>query len=110
MLWLDSIPPNPPLNFTATVTPQKAVQLQWNAPLPAKDQEPVYGYVIYRFDDTAKVDIENPKNILDIKYDSGTSYTDDSVEKGKSYLYVITALDRLKNESDVSPTIGAAVK
>jgi uncharacterized lipoprotein YddW (UPF0748 family) len=110
MLWLDSVAPNPPLNFTATVTPKGTVQLTWITPLPAKDKEPVYGYVIYRFDDNQKVDIENPKNILDIKYDAGTTYIDDSVEKGKSYLYVVTAIDRLKNESERSPTIAATVR
>jgi uncharacterized lipoprotein YddW (UPF0748 family) len=110
MLWLDSIPPNPPQNFTATVTTENTIQLRWTAPLPAKDNEAVYGYVIYRFDDQEKVDLDDPKHILDIKYDTTTSYIDDSVEQGKSYLYVVTAIDRLKNESDRSPAVGATVK
>jgi hypothetical protein len=110
MLWLDSIPPNPPINLTATATANNAVELKWTTPLPAKDKEPVYGYVIYRFDNGAKIDIENPENILDIEYNTDTAYTDDSVEKGKSYSYIVTALDRLKNESEPSPTIGVTLK
>jgi uncharacterized lipoprotein YddW (UPF0748 family) len=110
MLWLDSIPPNPPLNFSASATPQSTVILNWLAPVPAKDGGLAYGYVIYRFDNGEKIDLEDPKNILDIKYDTTTSYTDDTVEKGKTYLYVITAIDRLKNESDRSPTLAATVK
>jgi len=110
MLWLDSIPPNPPLNFTATVTPKNTVQLKWATPLLAKDKEPVYGYVIYRFEGNEKVNIEDPQYILHIQYDGGTTFTDDTAEKGKTYLYVVTALDRLKNESDPSPTIAAILK
>jgi len=110
MLWLDSIPPNAPTNFTATVTPKSTVELKWTTPLPAKDKEPIYGYVIYRFDGNEKIDIENPKNILDIEYNANTTYLDDTAEKGKTYLYVVTALDRLKNESDPSPTIAAIMK
>jgi hypothetical protein len=109
MLWLDSIPPNPPQNFTETVVNNK-VELKWVTPLPAKDKEPVYGYVIYRFDGDEKVNFEDPKYILHIKYDDATSFRDETVQKGKTYLYVVTALDRLKNESDPSPTIAAIMR
>jgi len=37
------------------------------------------------------------------------SYQDKTVQKGKTYLYIITALDRLKNESDRSPTIAVVM-
>ncbi len=109
MLWRDSIPPNAPQNFTATVTP-KGVDLKWGAPLPAKDKEPVYGYVIYRFEGDEKVNLTDPKYILRIRYDDATAFTDETAKKGKTYLYVITAIDRLKNESEPSPTIAAIVK
>jgi len=108
MLWLDSIPPNVPQNLVAKQL-GLGVNLTWQAPLPAKDNEPVYGYVIYRFDGNAKVDISDPKNILEIQYNNSLSYFDSGVQKGKTYLYVITALDRLKNESDRSPTIGVVM-
>jgi len=110
MLWLDSIPPNPPLNFTATVNLKNTVDLKWTTPLLARDKEPVYGYVIYRFDGNEKVNIEDPQYILNIQYNDSTAFTDTTVEKGKTYLYVVTALDRLKNESEPSPTIAAILK
>jgi len=108
MLWLDSIAPNPPQNFTPVVVNNK-VELKWTTPLLAKDKEPVYGYVIYRFDGNEKVNIEDPAHILHIQYNAGTFYRDDTAERGKTYLYVVTALDRLKNESDPSPTVAAVL-
>lgn len=108
MLWLDSIPPNPPLNFMATPV-ENSVVLRWTRPQEAKDKEPVYGYVIYRFDGDERVNLEDPKHILHIQYSNETVYSDDAVKKDKTYLYVVTALDRLKNESDPSPTIAATL-
>jgi len=106
MLWLDSIPPNPPVNFSATAV-KNAIELKWTTPPLARDKEAVYGYVIYRFDDDEKVNLTDPKYILHIQYNTDTFYTDKTIKKGKSYLYVVTALDRLKNESEPSPTIAA---
>lgn len=103
MIWLDSIAPNHPDSLKAKVVTSSFVQLNWQAPAPAKDSEPVYGYVVYRFDAGEKVDIDNPKNILDILYDNNPAYVDDTAQKGKTYLYVVTAIDRLKNESNPSP-------
>jgi len=104
MLWLDSVPPNVPQNLVVKAN-GPGVALNWEPPLPAKDNEPVYGYVIYRFEGNDKIDIENPAHILHIAYNNSTFYEDNTVKKGGTYLYVITAIDRLKNESDRSPTI-----
>ncbi|MDF2431989.1 MAG: hypothetical protein JWP44_1620 [Mucilaginibacter sp.] len=109
MLWLDSIPPNAPRNVTATQGIH-GVALKWEAPLLAKDNEPVYGYVIYRFDGNEKVNLNDPKYILHIQYNVTSTFMDETAGKGKTYLYVVTALDRLKNESEPSPTIAAILK
>lgn len=106
MLWLDSIPPNPPVNLTATAGP-KGVDLKWATPELPKDNEPVYGYVIYRFNGNEKVNLNDPAHILHIQYNTSTSFTDESVKKRSTYLYVVTAIDRLKNESEPSPTVAA---
>ncbi|HSY76027.1 MAG TPA: glycoside hydrolase, partial [Bacteroidia bacterium] len=74
-----------------------------------KDKEPVYGYVIYRFDGDERVNLTDPKYILHIQYDTTTTFTDETAKKGQTYLYVVTALDRLKNESEPSPTIAATL-
>jgi len=109
MLWRDSIAPNVPREFTAKAL-QGHVQLRWMAPTLARDEQPVYGYVIYRFTDGEKINIDDPKSILHIQYNNGLGFEDTTVLKGKTYMYVITALDRLKNESDRSPTIAVTVR
>ncbi len=106
MLWLDSIAPNAPRSFSHRII-NGNVELKWEIPLLAKDKEPIYGYIIYRFDGDEKVDLTDPKYILHIQYNDLTTYIDKTINKGKTYLYVITAIDRLKNESEPSPTIAA---
>ena len=85
------------------------VQLKWETPLPAADKEPVYGYVIYRFEGMEKINLDDPKNILHIQYSAEPFYNDGNILRGKTYLYVVTAFDRLKNESDRSPTIAVTI-
>ena len=105
MLWRDSVPPNAPQNFTGRPGVRGGVSLSWQAPLPARDKEPVYGYVIYRFNGQDKVNLSDPQNILHIQYSDDPVYEDTTAARAKTYLYVVTALDRLKNESEPSPTI-----
>jgi uncharacterized lipoprotein YddW (UPF0748 family) len=104
MLWLDSMPPNPPREFTG-IAGINSITLNWKTPLLSKDNEPVYGYVIYRFEENDKVDIEDAAHILYIQFGNKTTFEDTKVLRGKTYLYVITAIDQLKNESDRSPLI-----
>jgi uncharacterized lipoprotein YddW (UPF0748 family) len=111
MLWLDSIAPNIPQNLLATTVPNtNKVQLKWDSPLPARDKEPVYGYVIYRFRGEEKVDTTKPDNILHVQYDPTPIFIDTTAQPGETYLYVITAIDRTKNESDRSPAIAVKVQ
>jgi len=107
MLWLDSLPPNAPKNLTAKFT-GNSVRLNWMMPDTAKDGDGAYGYVIYRFDGTDKVDLNDPKYILHIQYNTDVMYEDKTTQNGKTYLYVITSLDRMKNESDPTPTIAVS--
>jgi uncharacterized lipoprotein YddW (UPF0748 family) len=90
MDWLDSIGPNAPKNLTAKIN-VKNVSLNWQTPDLAEDKEPVYGYVVYRFNVTDTVNLDNPKYILHIQYNGDTQYTDDTVERNKHYIYVVTA-------------------
>ncbi|MDB5025354.1 MAG: family 10 glycosylhydrolase [Mucilaginibacter sp.] len=107
MLWLDSVPPNAPKNLLGK-SAGNDVKLNWETPDTAKDKEPVYGYVVYRFDGTDTVNLTNPKYILHIQYDADTAYEDKTAQRGKTYLYVVTAIDRIKNESEPTPTIAVS--
>ncbi|MNL35542.1 hypothetical protein D3C87_1575780 [compost metagenome] len=105
MPWLDEIVPNEPLNLSAEAHAD-GVHLKWEKPLKASDGETASGYVIYRFNEGEKIDILNAKNILRISFEDFTGFIDTNVEKGKRYNYLVTALDRLKNESEPSGPVG----
>ncbi|MBE7178074.1 MAG: family 10 glycosylhydrolase [Mucilaginibacter polytrichastri] len=98
MIWMDDVPPNIPQNVLAGIQ-NNQVELNWNEPAPAADQEPVFGYVIYRFGEDERPNLEDNAHILAIRFTPETRFTDATAEKGKSYRYIITALDRAKNES-----------
>ena len=102
MLWRDSIAPNPPREVLARII-NGSVKLTWLAPNPAKDNEPTYGYVIYRFDENDNmITTEHPENIIYIQFNNDCFFVDKKAVKGATYRYVITAIDRLKNESEHS--------
>lgn len=103
MTWLDSVPPLAPRGLTARSIKNRGVTLHWQHPKAASDGEKAYGYVVYRFEEGERVNLEKAKNILQIIYSTKHStYTDDSAEKNKRYTYVVTSIDRLKNESKAS--------
>lgn len=109
MPWLDEIVPNIPQGLTAEAV-GVGVQLKWSAPLRAEDGETASGYVIYRFDEGEKISVVNPKNIVKISFNDTPSFLDTNAIKGRRYTYLVTALDRLKNESDASGPVGVETK
>ena len=106
MLWLDGISPNAPRELRVLASDKQA-QLTWQSPNKAKDGDVAYGYVIYRFNEGDHITIDNPKNILKISFDaSECTFTDTDVLPDSRYTYVVTAIDRLKNESESSNLVG----
>ena len=102
MLWLDVVNPNPPYELTARAV-GRGVQLSWKQGITAEDGGKAYGYVVYRFNKGETLNIDNPAHIVKITFNaSETSFRDISVSANKNYIYVVTAIDRLKNESAVS--------
>jgi uncharacterized lipoprotein YddW (UPF0748 family) len=102
MLWLDNVAPKAPMNLVARASGNR-IDLNWSRPLPADDGEPVYGYVVYRFNEGEEVNIGNPQNIVSISFDRKTlSFADQKVREDVRYTYAVTAIDRLKNESAAS--------
>ena len=71
--------------------------LFWTAPKYKEEMNRAVQYVVYRFNDKEKVNIDDPSNIVAITRDNFYKLP---YEDGKTkYRYVVTALDRLHNES-----------
>ncbi|KAA2244984.1 family 10 glycosylhydrolase [Chitinophaga agrisoli] len=57
-------------------------------------------YVLYRFDAAAAINLNDPTKILGlIPQQPDPQFTDVTYVKGRSYVYIVTALDRLEQES-----------
>ncbi|WP_054956347.1 family 10 glycosylhydrolase [Paenibacillus dakarensis] len=95
MPWLDNTAPSAPVGVTAK-SGKEGIQLNWRS----KDDETYY--VIYRFEDKEPLNTSDPSNIVrTVRKQAGVvqTYLDTTaLEKGK-YRYVVTAVDRLHNES-----------
>jgi len=109
MPWIDDVVPNEPQHFTAEAK-DDGVYLKWEKPLKAKDGETASGYVIYRFDEGEKPGILHARHILKISFEDFTSFIDTQAEKGKRYSYMVTALDRIRNESEGTDPVGVMAK
>jgi hypothetical protein len=101
MDWIDAKAPDVPTIDSVHGSHGKGVELKW------KDSSPddASYYVIYRFNKDDSVTLQDPRNIQAIvqrsPYDI-QSWIDHHTEKRTQYNYVITAVDRLHNESDGS--------
>lgn len=79
--------------------------LFWTAPKYKEEMDRAVQYVVYRFDANEKVNLDDPSHIVAIIRDSFYKLPYDN---GKTkYRYVVTALDRLHNESK---SVGKKVK
>jgi hypothetical protein len=94
MPWLDSIAPAAPVLKLETA---KTTILKWQESNPKKE---TIRYVVYRFTNGEPVNLERNDRILSIQ--QGTEFTDPDSKKFRQCTYVVTALDRLWNESKPS--------
>ena len=110
MPWLDDVKPNAPIELTAKSI-AKGIELNWKEPLAAVDGDCAYGYVIYRVNRGERINIEQAQHIMKISYNSSeTSFVDNSVNANRSYTYVVTSIDRLKNESLPSNAVSSSAQ
>ncbi len=100
MKWLDSIPPLPPRDLKAALT-SEGVELFWQQPADATDGDGANAYLVYRFEGRRPRLLTNdPRFILaQCMGESATRFIDRTADPKKKYVYVVTALDRLQNES-----------
>ena len=101
----------PEMPFIDSKAPQKVKKLKpmwidgdyvlfWTAPSAKSWDDEAVKYVVYRFAKNEKVDINDPSKIMTI---TNETFYKLPYEKGKEkWTYVVTALDRLQNESKIA--------
>ncbi len=97
MKWLDSIAPPAPV--LKAIPSYQGTLLQWQGNNPAKDK---LKFAIYRFINDEPVDIERADRLIGIT--QKTEFLDQYANKYRQCRYVVTAIDRLWNESKPSNT------
>ncbi len=94
MPWIDSQPPAAPAALQMRLT-EGGAQLQWQASASA-GREPVR-YAVYRFGADEKINLERAERLIGLT--SEARFVDNFIPHGGAVVYVVTALDRLWNES-----------
>ena len=108
MPWLDNVAPLAPVNLTSTIA-NNAVQLQWQKPGSASDNDTVHYFAVYRAAAPDTINVNNIKQIIVITATDTTRYIDNTVVNGASYSYLVTAFDKLNNESETTARISLTV-
>jgi len=98
MKWIDSIAPEPPV-LRATPSSQGTL-LRWD---PANSKKEKMRFAVYRFVNDEPVNLNLSDKILTLT--SGTEFLDIDANKFRKSTYVVTALDRLWNESVPSNSV-----
>ena len=101
MPWKDRIPPNSPEKLLAKKVNNLSALITWETPNKiAKDKDEIQSFVLYRFEEKEPINLNDPAHMVAIIRNVGMlSYTDNTLKKQTKYTYLITALDRLHNES-----------
>lgn len=99
MPWKDNTPPTPPTQLQVFRASDGSNTLQWKPGATATDGEQAAYFVVYKFEEGQKADLENARAIVSIQ--PNTSFKDVATLSGntKKYYYAVTACDRLHNES-----------
>jgi uncharacterized lipoprotein YddW (UPF0748 family) len=109
MSWKDNVPPKAPTALTATINAaQTEVALNWTRPTAATDGETASYYVVYRFLVGETINLDKVAAIRQITVDSTPRFVD-AFANPSAFVYVVTAVDRLHNESVVSNAVTVGV-
>ena len=96
MPFIDGKGPHEPKKVKV-VKVDNAQVLFWTAPKGSGWKDAPCKYVVYRFDQGEKIDLANPMKIAAIT--ENTFYRLPEGNKGAKQVYVVTAMDRMNNES-----------
>ncbi len=96
MSWKDDTPPSPPKNIRYQFTPNH-IHISWEKPFSEQPTDEAKYYAVY------KVPSYTLDNLTDVKYlvklQKQNFYFEKITEETKNYRYIVTAFDRLHNES-----------
>lgn len=99
MSWKDSIPPNPPQNFSG-IGDSISLTLNWEKPTFASDNDSAKYFVLYRFSSPDSINLNDPRKIIFISANDTTSYADHfNGSAMPQFVYALTSFDKLHNES-----------
>ena len=96
--WIDDKAPRKPRKLKLMEMEGKKV-LFWTAPKGKKWNDVAVKYVVYRFDKGEKLNIDDPAKIVAITSNTYLELPDQP--RKTRHVYVVTALDRMQNESDI---------
>ncbi|MBN1153330.1 family 10 glycosylhydrolase [candidate division KSB1 bacterium] len=101
MSWKDDKPPMDPKNLRAQFLANGAIKLLWTNSNHYHDSGDVVRFNVYRTTGEV-IDFNDARNLLHVTANSDTIYYDITCEYGNRYVYAVTALDRVGNESPPS--------
>jgi uncharacterized lipoprotein YddW (UPF0748 family) len=108
MSWKDDKPPMDPRNLRVHTLSSGNVLLIWSLPDSVIETGDVHRYNIFR-SEKSPVNFLNADNLVHITAQNDTFYVDKSIVGGHRYYYVITALDRVNNESPPSNQVAVTI-
>lgn len=108
MSWKDDKPPMDPRNLRANVLSTGHVLLIWSPPDSSVETADLCHYNIFR-SEKKLVDFMNAENLIYITAKPDTFFVDTTIQPGKTYRYIVTALDRVNNESPPSNQVSVLI-
>ena len=96
MKWKNFIPPDSPINLIVEGNDSSRV-LRWSRPVINIDS--IINYVVYRFKDDEKIDLNNPKNIINVIYRQSFFSDNNIMDDVHKVTYVVTSLSDKQMES-----------
>ena len=97
MPWIDKKAPGKVKSVAPVWMNDGNYVLFWTAPKAKKEMDKATRFVVYRFAKGEKVDLKSPSHIVAIT--GNTFYRLPYSDGNTQYTYVVTALDRIQNES-----------
>ena len=96
MNWIDSVAPSKPIKLKVKFN-ESSIVLKWKAPKYKLTGDSAAYYVVYRFKEDEIINTKLANKIISIQ--KNNEFTDSTAITSNCYKYVVSAVDRLHNES-----------